>query len=544
MQLEIIIIMVVLAVLSGYIITSVLLLKFPIFHKRKQLKFYPKHISHRGGAGENLENTMTAFKHAYRLGTEMLELDCHITKDGKVVVTHDRFTIVKLQSESGFSKHILGGEDRKIPLLRDVFQEFPNLPINVDIKVNDDELIEKVFKFLSKSVLDFLIFLPDTIMTTYVNQLIVEYKREHITGWGNRSNIITSKLYKIVSTLGKNIYSEKSWKFRVPVCLQFSHEEFPLFSLIRIVEKEYRCFNCVVVDNIIEMNPDIPLIFSMKRVMLTLFLFYSGLLPFIPLKESLLEIIMPILEKYNELTYSSNIITKSCMDFLQNTCKQQKSCLLFYLVQQFCTNITGAKKFHANFDRKTRFLFRVSHETCFLSIPCHVLKHINRLRVESDFQKVKLNNLCYREKKTVKLCLLRSAFSCLSFDESVDEMFSGLLISPVMFKHLEKRGIQFNAYSFHIFLNVYITYVINKYFNNFGIVNTCTSKLIFGTVNSSHSKDKFLSTYLWVLNNEEEFDRAFKVGAAGVMTDFPTKLKNFLDTHPEYKSRQHHHHSR
>ncbi|KAJ8312073.1 hypothetical protein KUTeg_009446, partial [Tegillarca granosa] len=179
MQLEIIIIMVVLAVLSGYIITSVLLLKFPIFHKRKQLKFYPKHISHRGGAGENLENTMTAFKHAYRLGTEMLELDCHITKDGEDLPLLN--CSLSLDFQSTYS--IVGGEDRKIPLLRDVFQEFPNLPINVDIKVNDDELIEK--------------------------------------------------------------------------------------------------------------NPDIPLIFSMKRVMFTLFLFYSGLLPFIPLKESLLEIIMP-----------------------------------------------------------------------------------------------------------------------------------------------------------------------------------------------------------------------------------------------------------
>lgn len=35
--------------------------------------------------------------------------------------------------------------------------------------------------------------------------------------------------------------------------------------------------------------------------------------------------------------------------------------------------------------------------------------------------------------------------------------------------------------------------------------------------------------YVWVLNDEEDFQRAFDLGATGVMTDFPTKLKDFLD---------------
>ena len=36
------------------------------------------------------------------------------------------------------------GSDRRIPLLREVFKEFPSVPINIDIKVNDDQLISKV----------------------------------------------------------------------------------------------------------------------------------------------------------------------------------------------------------------------------------------------------------------------------------------------------------------------------------------------------------------------------------------------------------------
>ena len=38
-----------------------------------------------------------------------------------------------------------GGEDKHIPLLRDVFEAFPNTPVNIDIKVNNDTLIKKVW---------------------------------------------------------------------------------------------------------------------------------------------------------------------------------------------------------------------------------------------------------------------------------------------------------------------------------------------------------------------------------------------------------------
>jgi len=39
-----------------------------------------------------------------------------------------------------------------------------------------------------------------------------------------------------------------------------------------------------------------------------------------------------------------------------------------------------------------------------------------------------------------------------------------------------------------------------------------------------------LQTYLWVLNDDSEFDFAFnKLKVAGVMTDYPTRLQNYLN---------------
>lgn len=65
-------------------------------------------------------------------------------------------------------------EDRRFALLREVFEAFPNIPINIDIKINDDRLISKV------------------------SDLIREYKREEYTVWGNFSDEVTQKCYKMV----------------------------------------------------------------------------------------------------------------------------------------------------------------------------------------------------------------------------------------------------------------------------------------------------------------------------------------------------------
>ncbi|KAK2574184.1 Lysophospholipase D GDPD1 [Acropora cervicornis] len=177
---------------------------------------------------------MTAYRHALNMGTEMLELDVHLTADQQVVVCHD--------------------DDLS--------------------RVTDTELTISDLKYKT-------------------HHLICKYNRRDLTVWGNFSKEVTDKCFK--------------------------------------------------------KDPEIPIMFSMQRTALLIFLFYSGLLPFVPLRESLLEIMLPV-----------------------------------------------------------------------------------------------------------------------------------TMISPILFKHLDKRGIQ---------------------------------------------------TYLWVLNEDSEFNLAFnKLKVAGVMTDYPTRLKNYLDS--------------
>ena len=76
-------------VAGGYAIASGTLLAFPQLLHRRLGGRAMRHGSHRGGAGEATENTLPAFRNAVRCGSELLELDVHLTADQQVVVAHD-----------------------------------------------------------------------------------------------------------------------------------------------------------------------------------------------------------------------------------------------------------------------------------------------------------------------------------------------------------------------------------------------------------------------------------------------------------------------
>jgi glycerophosphoryl diester phosphodiesterase len=59
----------------------------------KQQPPRPRIVAHRGASHEAPENTIAAFKRAYTLGAEAVELDVRVTQDGEVVVIHDATTL-------------------------------------------------------------------------------------------------------------------------------------------------------------------------------------------------------------------------------------------------------------------------------------------------------------------------------------------------------------------------------------------------------------------------------------------------------------------
>ena len=108
----------------------------------------PVGLAHRGGAafGPNvgLENTLAAFHRAVAMGYRYLETDVHATRDGKVVAFHDTVldrvsdcsgAIATLPYDAVCEARIGGTEP--IPLLSDLFEQFPDTRINIDIKADD-----------------------------------------------------------------------------------------------------------------------------------------------------------------------------------------------------------------------------------------------------------------------------------------------------------------------------------------------------------------------------------------------------------------------
>ena len=136
-------------------------------------------IAHQGGEDEFPSNTLYAFKRSVKAGADMLELDVGVTKDGKVVVSHDttldRTTNGRGTIESHTLKQIrrLDGallvqpaattptgttasarptssagsrpasasrrratrrKDFRVPTLTQVMKAFPRTPINIEIK--------------------------------------------------------------------------------------------------------------------------------------------------------------------------------------------------------------------------------------------------------------------------------------------------------------------------------------------------------------------------------------------------------------------------
>lgn len=184
------------ALLAVYSVTSYILLRRPgLIHQKKSFPFRAVHISHRGGCGESIENSLEAFCSSLSKGTNMFELDCHITKDKHVVVFHDPttdrctgvsghvknfnfvelpdyLTKIELQFRPGFFCDWSNSPPCKIARLEEIFEQFPNVPINLDVKANDDDLIEEVAKLIEK------------------------FHRERLTIWGSLYETVARKCHK------------------------------------------------------------------------------------------------------------------------------------------------------------------------------------------------------------------------------------------------------------------------------------------------------------------------------------------------------------
>jgi len=142
----------------------------------KQRQYYktrhPRVLGHRGSAGTYPENTLVSFRQGLFGGADVLEMDVHLTKDGYIVVCHDD-TVDRTTNGTGRIADMTIGEIRRldagyrftldggktfpfrgkgirIPVFEEVLEAYPFTPINVELKVDNDELVHKFMKLLER----------------------------------------------------------------------------------------------------------------------------------------------------------------------------------------------------------------------------------------------------------------------------------------------------------------------------------------------------------------------------------------------------------
>ena len=178
-------------------------------------------MAHSGGEDEAPMNTMYAFERAEQIGADMLELDVHSSADGHLVVIHDatvdrttngtgrvvdmsleqireldaahwfvpgRSAVHGLPEDAYPLRGARYGEvkvpghqpkDFRIPTLREVFQRFPDTPINIEIKGTSDTDVPSFLRtgrllaeFLNKSGR------TDVIVASFKDEALVAFHQQ------------------------------------------------------------------------------------------------------------------------------------------------------------------------------------------------------------------------------------------------------------------------------------------------------------------------------------------------------------------------------
>jgi len=134
---------------------------------------WPANLAHRGASAQAPENTLEAFRLAVEEGAGGLELDVHATRDGEIVVIHDAtvdrttdgsgavagMTLEELRrldagyrfSPDGGRTFPYRGRGTRIPTLAEVYEEFPDVRVNADIKETRAGTEEAVLRVIRRA---------------------------------------------------------------------------------------------------------------------------------------------------------------------------------------------------------------------------------------------------------------------------------------------------------------------------------------------------------------------------------------------------------
>lgn len=152
-------------------------------------------FAHRGGTNLAPENTLDAFRHAARLGADVLELDVRATSDGELVVMHDAsldrttdgsgkvgdINLAELKKlDAGFrwspdnlQTFPFRGKGVTVPTLQEVFDAFPGKRFNIEPKQGSPAMVKSLCLILRERKLT-----ERVIVGSFSQTALDEFRRE------------------------------------------------------------------------------------------------------------------------------------------------------------------------------------------------------------------------------------------------------------------------------------------------------------------------------------------------------------------------------
>lgn len=132
----------------------------------------PVILAHQGASAYAPSDTIESFKLGMQQGADIIEADLHMTKDGVLVLSHDE-TVDRLTNGTGAIEEMTLAELRQmdfgykftpddgqtfpwrgkgvqIPTLEEVFQAFPGVPMNLELKLSSTPMEPALYELVKK----------------------------------------------------------------------------------------------------------------------------------------------------------------------------------------------------------------------------------------------------------------------------------------------------------------------------------------------------------------------------------------------------------
>ncbi len=215
-------------------------------------------LGHRGTAGTRPENTLASFIQSLKDGADTLESDLHLTKDGEIIMMHDpvvdrttngtgpisEMTLKEIKAlDAGYKFTPDGGKTYpfrsqgiKVPTLAEALSAFPDKRINLEIKDNNQELVEKVVDLIAATGRE------DSVLLTAGDDETMKKLRAYVEKTGSQVAISasTGEIFDFFMGVGQDTPPPKGvMALQVPYKIEFGGENITVVTPA-FVEKAHK----------------------------------------------------------------------------------------------------------------------------------------------------------------------------------------------------------------------------------------------------------------------------------------------------------------